>query len=143
MVTPLQKRIYTAEVTSIGGRDGHSKSADGAIDFKMGKPAEMGGKGEGYNPEQLFAAAYSACFLGAMRYVADKEKITIPEDTSVNAAVSFGPVDRDVFSLAVDIKVTLPGMGRHEAQALVDKAHQGCAYSNATRGNIEVTVTVA
>ncbi len=141
MVKVLQKRVYTAEVTSTGGRDGHSKSADGAINFKMGKPAEMGGKNDGLNPEQLFAAGYSACFLGALKFVAGQDKIEVSDDASITAAVTFGPIDHG-FGLAVELKASLPGMDKDAAKALVEKAHQVCPYSNATRGNIEVTLTV-
>lgn len=142
MVKQLQKRVYTATVTSTGGRDGHSKSADGAINFKMGKPVEMGGKNDGLNPEQLFAAGYSACFLGALKFVAGQDKITVSDDASITAAVTFGPIDHG-FGLAVELTASLPGMDKDAAQALVEKAHQVCPYSNATRGNIEVTLTVA
>ncbi len=141
MVKVLQKRVYTATVTSTGGRDGHSKSADGAINFKMGKPAEMGGKNDGLNPEQLFAAGYSACFLGALKFVAGQDKIEVADDASITASVTFGPIDHG-FGLAVELKASLPGMEKDAAQALVEKAHQVCPYSNATRGNIEVTLTV-
>lgn len=141
MVKQLQKRVYTAEVTSTGGRDGRSKSADGAVDFKMGKPAEMGGKGEGLNPEQLFAAGYSACFLGALKFVAGQDKITVPDDASITAAVTFGPIDHG-FGLAVELTASLPGLDKATAQTLVEKAHQVCPYSNATRDNIDVTLKV-
>jgi Ohr subfamily peroxiredoxin len=142
MVKQLQKRVYTATVTSTGGRDGRSTSADGAVDFKMGKPAEMGGKNDGLNPEQLFAAGYSACFLGALKFVAGQDKIEVADDASITAAVTFGPIDHG-FGLAVELTAKLPGMEKDAAQALVEKAHQVCPYSNATRGNIEVTLTVA
>ena len=141
MVKVLQKRVYTATVTSTGGRDGTSKSADGVIDFKMGKPVEMGGKNDGLNPEQLFAAGYSACFLGALKFVAGQDKIEVADDASITASVTFGPIDHG-FGLAVELKASLPGMEKDAAQALVEKAHQVCPYSNATRGNIEVTLTV-
>ncbi len=141
MVKVLQKRVYTAEVTSTGGRDGRSTSADGAIDFKMGKPAEMGGTGDGLNPEQLFAAGYSACFLGALKFVAGQDKVTLADDTSITAAVTFGPIDHG-FGLAVALKASLPGLDKDVAEKLVEKAHQVCPYSNATRDNIEVTLTV-
>lgn len=142
MVKQLQKRVYTATVTSTGGRDGRSQSADGAIDFKMGKPVEMGGKGDGVNPEQLFAAGYSACFLGALKFVAGQDKIAVADDASITAAVTFGPIDHG-FGLAVELTATLPGMDKAAAEVLVEKAHQVCPYSNATRGNVEVTLTVA
>jgi Ohr subfamily peroxiredoxin len=138
----LDKVVYTAEVTSTGGRDGHSRSPDGAIDIKMGKPVEMGGKGDGLNPEQLFAAGYSACFLGALKFVAGKEKIEVSDDASITARVSFGPIPNG-FGLAVELKASLPGMDKAQAQQLVEKAHQVCPYSNATRNNLDVTLTVA
>lgn len=141
MVKQLQKRVYTAEVTSTGGRDGHSKSPDGAINIKMGKPVEMGGKNDGLNPEQLFAAGYSACFLGALKFVAGQDKIDVSDDASITAFVTFGPIDHG-FGLAVELQASLPGMDKAAAQALVEKAHQVCPYSNATRGNIDVTLTV-
>lgn len=141
MVKQLQKRIYTAEVTSTGGRDGHSKSADGVINFKMGKPSEMGGKGDGVNPEQFFAAGYSACFLGALKFVAGQDKIEVSDEASITAAVTFGPIDHG-FGLAVELTASLPGMDKAAAQALVEKAHQVCPYSNATRDNIEVKLVV-
>jgi Ohr subfamily peroxiredoxin len=133
----LEKIVYTAEVTSKGGRDGHSQSPDGKINFKMGKPAVMGGKDDGYNPEQLFAAGYSACFLGALKFVAGNEKIAVPDDAAITARVSFGPIP-DAFGLAVELHIDLPGMDKAVAQGLVDKAHKVCPYSNATRGNIDV-----
>ncbi len=137
----LEKIVYTAEVTSTGGRDGHSKSPDGKIDFKMGKPREMGGNDNGYNPEQLFAAGYSACFLGAFKFVADKEKVAIPDNASVTARISFGPLPHG-FGLQAELKIIVPGVDRAVVEDLVQKAHQVCPYSNATRNNIEVTLTV-
>lgn len=141
-MTTLEKVAYTAEVTSTGGRDGHSKSADGKIDFKMGKPKEMGGNDNGYNPEQLFAAGYSACFLGALNFVGGKENVKIPEDASVTAKISFGPIPGG-FGLAAELVVKLPGVDQAVAQDLIEKTHKVCPYSNATRGNIDVTTTLA
>lgn len=138
----LEKVLYTAHAKSVGGREGTSRSSDGAIDVKLVKPKEMGGKGEpGTNPEQLFAAGYSACFLGALSAVAAKEKITLPSDTSVEGSVSIGPIP-NAFGIAAELKINIPGMDKSQAQALVDKAHMLCPYSNATRGNIEVKLTV-
>ena len=141
-MTKLEKAVYTAEVTSTGGRDGHSKSPDGVIDFKMGKPAAMGGKDDGYNPEQLFAAGYSACYLGALKFVAGKENVTLPDDASVTAKITFGPIPGG-FGLAAELVVKLPGVDAAVAKDLTEKTHKVCPYSNATRGNIEVTTTIA
>lgn len=141
MVTKLEKVVYTATVKSVGGRDGTSKSEDGKVDIKMSKPVEMGGKGEGLNPEQLFAAGYSACFLGALKFVAGQDKTTVPDDASITASVSFGPIPGG-FGLAVALKGNFPGMDSAIAQALMEKAHKVCPYSNATRGNVEVILSV-
>ncbi len=139
----LEKTLYQAHATSTGGRDGRAVSSDGAIDLKLTVPREMGGAGAaGTNPEQLFAAGYSACFIGAMRFVAGKQKITLPADTSIAATVGIGPIPAG-FGIEVDMQVTVPGMDRASVQALVDAAHQVCPYSNATRGNIEVRFTIA
>jgi osmotically inducible protein OsmC len=137
----LEKLLYTAEATAIGGRDGKAKSSDGQLDIKLAKPKEMGGDGAGLNPEQLFAAGYSACFLGAMKFVAGQEKITVPDNTSITGRVGIGTIPGG-FGLQVELKISLPGMDKAAAKALVDKAHKVCPYSNATRGNIDVTLTV-
>jgi len=138
----LEKVVYTAEATSTGGRDGRSVSSDGQLDVKLTPPKEMGGSGApGTNPEQLFAAGYSACFMGAMKFVAGKEKIAMPADASITGRVGIGPIPQG-FGIEAELKISLPGMDRAAAQALVDKAHQVCPYSNATRGNIEVTLTL-
>ena len=135
----LDKVLYTAKVhTSGGGRDGGvSKSDDGHLSVTHTPP----GKGDGTNPEQLFAAGYSACFIGAMRAVAARQKLDLPQDLSVDAEVDLGPVGQ-AFGIAVRLAVHLPGMEREAAQALVDAAHQVCPYSNATRGNIPVEIAV-
>ena len=139
----LEKVLYTAHATSTGGREGTSKSSDGVLDLKLTTPKEMGGNGAvGTNPEQLFAAGYSACFIGAMKYVAGTQKIALPADTSIQSAVGIGPIPAG-FGIQVAMTITIPGMERAAAQKLVDAAHQVCPYSNATRGNIEVTLTVA
>ena len=139
----LEKALYTAHATSTGGREGTSKSSDGVLDLKLTTPKEMGGNGAvGTNPEQLFAAGYSACFIGAMKYVAGTQKIALPADTSIKADVGIGPIPAG-FGIQVAMTITIPGMERAAAQKLVDAAHQVCPYSNATRGNIEVTLTVA
>lgn len=135
----LDKVLYTARVhTTGGGRDGGvSKSDDGHLDITHTPP----GKGGGSNPEQLFAAGYSACFIGAMRAVAARQKLDLPQELSVDAEVDLGPVGQ-AFGIAIRLVVHLPGMEREAAQALVDAAHQVCPYSNATRGNIPVEIAV-
>lgn len=139
----LEKVLYTAHATSTGGREGTSKSSDGVLDLKLTTPKEMGGNGAvGTNPEQLFAAGYSACFIGAMKYVASTQKIALPADTSIQSAVGIGPIPAG-FGIQVAMTITIPGMERAAAQKLVDAAHQVCPYSNATRGNIDVTLTLA
>ena len=143
MTTKLEKVLYTAHATSTGGREGTSKSSDGVLDLKLTTPKELGGAGNvGTNPEQLFAAGYSACFIGAMKFVAGQQKITLPADTSIKADVGIGPIPAG-FGIQVALTVTVPGMERDAAEKLVHAAHQVCPYSNATRGNIEVTLAVA
>ena len=138
----LDQVLYTAHATSTGGRDGRSVSSDKALDVMLATPRELGGAGgEGTNPEQLFAAGYSACFIGALKFVAAKEKIAFPADASIDASVGIGPLPTG-FGIQAELKVSLPGLPREQAQALVEKAHQVCPYSNATRGNIDVTLTV-
>jgi Ohr subfamily peroxiredoxin len=141
----LDKIIYTAHATATGGRDGSAKSDDGKLNVKLNPPKEMGGNGDGTNPEQLFAAGYSACFLGAMKFVAGTKKIALPADTSIHADVQFGPLAGGAkgFGIGVAMAVSIPGMERAAAEALVHEAHEVCPYSNATRGNIDVTLTVA
>ena len=138
MATKLDKVLYTAHTHTTGGRDGQSKSDDGRLSVILSSP---GTAGTGTNPEQLFAAGYSACFLGAMKAVGGMKKITIPEDTSIDASVDLGKIP-DAYGIAVRLDVSLPGMDRAAAQDLLDAAHQVCPYSNATRGNIEVTITL-
>lgn len=136
------KTLYTAEALAVGaGRDGHVTTTDGRLDLDLAVPTAMGGSGDGANPEQLFAAGYSACFHSALQMVARTRKVTLT-DTSVGARVSIGPDGAGGFQLAVHLEVTVPDMDHDAAQALADAAHQVCPYSNATRGNIEVTVTV-
>jgi lipoyl-dependent peroxiredoxin len=135
---------YTTQATATGGRDGHSRTADGALDVKLSTPKELGGAGgEGNNPEQLFAAGYAACFLGALKFVAGQEKIRVPENATVTAKVGIGPRSAGGFGITANLTVALPGLERAEAEALVAKAHQVCPYSNATRGNVDVGLTVA
>ena len=138
----VQQILYTATSTATGGRDGRAVSSDRALDVKLTTPRELGGAGgEGTNPEQLFAAGYSACFIGAIRFVASKEKIAVPADASIEGNVGIGPIPTG-FGLQVELKISLPGVPREQAEALVQKAHQVCPYSNATRGNIDVTLTL-
>ena len=135
----LDKVLYTARAHTTGGREGASRSDDGRLDIQLTPP---GGAGKGSNPEQLFAAGYSACFIGAMKAVAARQKLTLPPDLSVDAEVDLGPVG-EVFGIAVRMQIKLPGMDKAQAQQLVASAHQVYPYSNATRGNIDVTLTVA
>lgn len=137
----LEKVVYRAEATSTGGRDGRSISSDNKLEVKLAVPQEMGGNGDGTNPEQLFAAGYSACFMGAMRFVAGQQKITIPQDATITGKVGIGPIPQG-FGIEAELIISVPGMERAALQALVDKAHQVCPYSNATRGNIEVKLTL-
>ena len=137
-----EKILYTAHATSTGGRAGTSKSPDGALDVTLTTPKELGGDGAmGTNPEQLFAAGYSACFLGAMKHVASSQKISLPAGTTVGADVGIGPIPAG-FSIAVTLNVSIPGMDHAAATQLVETAHGVCPYSNATRGNIDVTLKV-
>ncbi|WP_342133238.1 organic hydroperoxide resistance protein [Hydrogenophaga sp. OTU3427] len=142
MANKIEKVVYRAHASATGGRDGSARSSDGLLDVKLSVPKEMGGAGGGVNPEQLFAAGYSACFLGALKFVAGTQKIALPADASIDATVGIGQIPQG-FGIEVQMNIHLPGIERGVAQALVDKAHQVCPYSNATRGNIEVTLTLA
>ncbi|MET4046526.1 organic hydroperoxide resistance protein [Rhodococcus sp. 1163] len=134
--------IYTAEALATGeGRNGRARSSDGRLDLELAIPEAMGGNGQGTNPEQLFAAGYAACFHSALQMVARANKADVT-DSAVGAQVGIGPNDAGGFQLEVTLEVTLPNLPHDEAQALADKAHLVCPYSNATRGNIDVTVTV-
>lgn len=134
--------IYTAEALATGaGRDGHARTSDGKLDVDLALPTEMGGSGKGTNPEQLFAAGYAACFHSALQMIARQEKADI-SDSAVGARVGIGPTDGGGFGLAVTLEVTLPNLPRDKALELTEKAHQVCPYSNATRGNIDVTLEV-
>ena len=137
MTTKLDQVLYTAHTHTTGGRDGQAKSDDGRLNVTLSSP----GVGTGTNPEQMFAAGYSACFLGAMKAVAGMKKITVPADTSIDASVDLGKIAHG-YGIAVRMDITLPGMEAAAAQDLVDAAHQVCPYSNATRGNIDVVITV-
>ncbi|MGQ0711860.1 MAG: organic hydroperoxide resistance protein [Rhodoferax sp.] len=141
MTQKLDKVVYRAQATATGGRDGVARSSDGQLNIQLGIPLEMGGNGKGVNPEQLFAAGYSACFIGAMRFVAGQSKQVLPADTQIDATVGIGPIPQG-FGIEVQLAVHIPGWEREAAEALVQKAHIVCPYSNATRGNIEVTLSV-
>lgn len=134
---------YRTTATATGGRDGRARTEDGAFEVKLAMPKELGGAGgQGNNPEQLFAAGYSACFLGAMKAVAGGQKLRVPPETTVTATVGIGPRTEGGFGLDIDLKVSLPGLERADAQRLVDAAHQVCPYSNATRNNVDVRLGV-
>ena len=137
----LEKVLYTAHATSTGGREGSSKTDDGKLQVKLAPPTEMGGNGDGTNPEQLFACGYSACFLGAMKFVAGQQKTVLPASTSIKADIGIGPIPGG-FGIQAALNINIPGMERAAAEALVAAAHKVCPYSNATRGNIDVTLTV-
>lgn len=138
------KVLYTTQATATGGRDGHSKTDDGKVDVALSVPKELGGPGgPGTNPEQLFATGYSACFLGALKFAAGKEKIHIPADATVTAQVGIGPRDDEKgFGIEVELSIHVPGMDTEQVKDLVEKAHIVCPYSDATRGNIPVKRTV-
>jgi Ohr subfamily peroxiredoxin len=131
--------LYTAVATAHGGREGQVSTEDGYLDVDLSVPKEMGGPGGNTNPEELFAAGYAACFHSALKLVARGAKVDAATST-VTARVGIGPNDAGGFGLAVELDVALPGVERAAAQEVVDKAHQVCPYSNATRGNVEVTL---
>ncbi|MGR6329918.1 organic hydroperoxide resistance protein [Sphingomonas sp. XXL09] len=135
---------YSTVATATGGRDGHARSDDGRVDVKLSTPRELGGAGgEGTNPEQLFAAGYSACFIGALKAAGQQLKVKVPDDVAVSAKVGIGPRPAGGFGITADLTVDLPGLDREQAQKLVEAAHQICPYSNATRGNVDVGLTIA
>jgi lipoyl-dependent peroxiredoxin len=139
----IEKVLYRATAQATGGRDGRAVIPANGLELALSTPKELGGAGgQGANPEQLFAAGYSACFLGAMKFVAARDKIALPADVSIEGSVGIGAIPNG-FGIEVDLKVSLPGMAREAAQALVDKAHVVCPYSNATRGNIDVRLYIA
>ncbi|MBN9063632.1 MAG: organic hydroperoxide resistance protein [Rhizobiales bacterium 65-9] len=136
------KILYEAEMTASGGRDGQATSPDGRFTVSLSLPKEIGGPGgDGTNPEQLFAAGYAACFLGAVKLVARQRKAPVADNATVTAKVGMGPIANG-YALTVELKVSLPGVERALAQEIVEGAHQRCPYSNATRGNVPVTLTV-
>jgi lipoyl-dependent peroxiredoxin len=137
-MTKIEKVVYTGKTHTTGGRDGASRSSDGHLDIKLSSP---GAAGVGTNPEQLFAAGWSACFIGAMKIAANKMKVTLPADLAIDAEVDLGTADGGYF-LQARLNVSLPGLEREVAQALADAAHQTCPYSKATRGNIDVVINL-
>ena len=137
----IEKILYTAHAKATGGRDGRAVSSDGLLDVKLAVPKEMGGAGGGTNPEQLFAAGYAACFIGAMRAVAAQKKAILPSDVSIDSSVGIGKIPGG-FGIEVALRVSIPGMTKADAEALVQAAHQVCPYSNATRNNVEVSLSV-
>ena len=138
----IEKIVYRAHATATGGRDGRARTSDGNLDVKLSVPKEMGGGGgAATNPEQLFAAGYAACFLGAMKFVAGQKKIQVPADTAIDSSVGIGPIPGG-FGIEVDMNIKLPGMDRAQAEQLVEAAHKVCPYSNATRNNIDVRLKV-
>ena len=138
----IEKVLYTAQATATGGRDGRAKSSDDVLDIQLSTPRELGGGGgPGTNPEQLFAAGYSACFLGALKFVAGKEKVALPADTNVTGRVGIGAIPTG-FGIEAELRIKVPGLPKDQVQQLVEKAHIVCPYSNATRGNIDVKLVV-
>ncbi|MGN5594446.1 organic hydroperoxide resistance protein [Stutzerimonas nitrititolerans] len=139
----IEKILYTATATATGGREGRATSSDSVLDVQLSTPRELGGAGgAGTNPEQLFAAGYSACFLGALKFVAGKQKVALPASTNVTGKVGIGQIPSG-FGIEAELTIAAPGIDRDTLQALVDQAHIVCPYSNATRGNIDVTLLIA
>lgn len=135
--------LYTATASVTGGREGHARSDDGVLDVQLSTPRELGGAGgPGTNPEQLFAAGYSACFLGALKFVAGRDKVALPSTTRVTGTVGIGQIPTG-FGIEVALAIAAPGVDRDILQALIDQAHVVCPYSNATRGNIDVSLSIA
>ncbi|WP_298986991.1 organic hydroperoxide resistance protein [uncultured Roseibium sp.] len=135
--------LYETRARATGGRDGSAKTLSGSFEVKLATPKELGGAGgKGNNPEELFAAGYAACFIGAMKFVGGQDRITIPAETAITSTVGIGPRSEGGFGLEVALEISLPGLERQVAEDLVAKAHQVCPYSNATRNNIEVKLTV-
>jgi len=139
----FEKILYTATATATGGREGRATSSDGVLDVTLSTPRELGGGGgPGTNPEQLFAAGYSACFLGALKFVAGKQKLALPATTTVTGKVGIGAIPTG-FGIQAELTISAPEVARAQLQELVDQAHIVCPYSNATRGNIDVTLLIA
>lgn len=138
-----EKILYAATMTALGGRDGRATAPDGSLELKLTVPKALGGPGgDGTNPEQLFAAGYAACFLGAVKLVGRQRKIALPDDVSVTATVGMGPVEVG-YALTVELAVAMPGVDPEVARDILHGAHARCPYSHATRGNVAVTLTVA
>ncbi|WMN60597.1 organic hydroperoxide resistance protein [Pseudoalteromonas xiamenensis] len=138
----LLTTAYTAYAQATGGREGTAKSNDGRLAVSLSTPKALGGDdGQGTNPEQLFAAGYAACFIGALKFVSGQEKVALPKDVTIDSEVAIGPIEGG-FGIAVVLNVHIPGFEQAAAEALVEKAHQVCPYSNATRGNIDVKLNV-
>ena len=141
---PVNVIYKTSATASGGGRDGHARSDDGSVDVNLVVPKEMGGPGgNGANPEKLFAAGYSACFLGAMRAISGKVGVKVPDDATVSAEVGFGPRSEGGFGITADLTIDLPGVSKEDGERLVAAAHEICPYSNATRGNLDVGLNLA
>ena len=137
-----EKVLYTGHATAMGGREGQIKSSDGVLEAKLTTPKELGGAGSrGTNPEQMFAAGYSACFMGALKFVAMKEKVVLSDATQIDGHVGIGPIPTG-FGITVELEISIPGIDKAVANDLIQKAHIVCPYSNATRGNIDVKLTV-
>lgn len=137
----VENVVYRAYAEATGGRDGRAISSDGVLDVELSTPKELGGAGgQGTNPEQLFAAGYSACYIGAMKFVAGRDKLAMPAEASVEGIVGIGQIPNG-FGIEVELRISLPGMDDEQASQLIERAHQVCPYSNATRGNIDVTLT--
>ena len=138
----IEQVLYRTGATATGGRDGRAVTDDGKVELRLATPRELGGAGgDGTNPEQLFASGYSACFLGAMKFVANRDRLAMPADTSVHGTVGIGPIPNG-FGIEVELAITLPGLDAQAAQTLIDRAHVVCPYSNATRGNIDVRLSI-
>lgn len=139
----IEKILYTATATATGGREGRATSSDSVLDVPLSTPRELGGAGgPGTNPEQLFAAGYSACFLGALKFVAGREKVSLPAATTVTGKVGIGQIPTG-FGIEAELTISAPGIDRAVLQSLVGQAHIVCPYSNATRNNIQVTLVIA
>ena len=135
--------LYSTTARASGGRDGRAATTDGSLEVRLTTPKELGGAGgDGNNPEQLFAAGYAACFIGAMKFVSSQGGPKVPADADVTATVGIGPRSEGGFGLEIALDVALPGLDREQAETLVHKAHEVCPYSNATRGNIDVKLKV-
>lgn len=134
--------LYTTAATATGGRDGYARTADGSLSIWLDLPVELGGKGHGNNPEQLFAAGYAACFLSAMKTVAAGQKIAVPASAAVTATVGIGLRAAGGYGISAALSIDIPGMDRDAAETLIKRAHEVCPYSNALRGNVDVALTL-